>query len=164
MEALKELYLEAGYSNVQTYIQSGNVIFQHSGADAKDLERNISAAIRQKFGFDVPVIILNIEEQRQIVAANPFLHDELKDESKIYVTYLSGFPDKEKFDKIGVSGDFAEEYHLVGKAIFIFCPGGYGNTKLSTNFLESKLKLAATSRNWNTTLKLLRMAEALSGQ
>jgi uncharacterized protein (DUF1697 family) len=164
MEALKALYVDLGYVNVQTFIQSGNVIFQHDQAFGKDLEKTITATIRQKFGFDVPVIIKDIEEMKQIIAANPFLVDPGKDSSKIYVTFLSDVPERAKFDKIGEGQNFAEDYRLNDKTIFVYCPNGYGNTKLSTNFLESKLKVAATSRNWKTTLELLRLAEESSVQ
>ena len=162
MDALKALYTELGFSHIETYIQSGNVVFRHKSNDLKELEKIIENSIRQKFGFEVPVIIKEMEELRQVIASNPFLEDETKEISKIYVTFLSSVPDMERFNKIGAGQNFEEEYKLFGDAIYIYCPNGYGNTKLSTNFLESKLKLPATSRNWKTPLELLKIAEEIS--
>jgi uncharacterized protein (DUF1697 family) len=164
MDALRVMYEELGFVNVQTYIQSGNVLFQDEKKDLKVLEETISDAIKLKFGFDVPVIIKDIEEFKSIIECNPFLDDSSKDISKIYVTFLSAVPDMEKYHQIGQGQEYEEEFHLVNKAIFIYCPNGYGNTKLSTNFIENKLKVTATSRNWKTTLELLRMAEKLCSQ
>lgn len=164
MEALKALYEELGFMHIQTYIQSGNVIFQHQSGNLRELEIRITDGIRQKFGFDVPVIILEIEELKQIIASNPFLNDLTKDISKIYITYLSVVPDKERYENIGTAQQYEEDFQLIGKTIFIYCTNGYGNTKLSNNFLESKLKVTATSRNWKTTLELLRIAETISGR
>jgi uncharacterized protein (DUF1697 family) len=164
MDALNALYVEIGFKNIQTYIQSGNVIFQHQNENISELEKSISEGIRQKFGFEVPVIIKALEDLRQIIETNPFLNDKTKDIAKIYLTFLSSVPDREKFNKIGEGQNFEEEYRLIDSTIFIYCPNGYGNTKLSTNFLESKLKLTATSRNWKTTLQLLKIAEEISNR
>jgi uncharacterized protein (DUF1697 family) len=164
MEALRALYEELGFVHAQTYIQSGNVLFQYENKDLKVLEETISKAIKLKFGFDVPVIIKDIAEFKLIIEGNPFMDDSSKDISKIYVTFLSAVPDMGKYHQISQDQEYEEEFHLVDKAIFIYCPNGYGNTKLSTNFIENKLKVTATSRNWKTTLELLRMAEKLYGQ
>ena len=164
MEALKALYEELGFMHIQTYIQSGNVVFQHQSANLRELEKRIEDGIRQKYEFDVPVIILEIEELKQVIASNPFLNDTTKDISKIYVTYLSVVPDMERYDKIITGQQYEEEFQLIGKTIFIYCPNGYGNTKLSNNFLESKLKVTTTTRNWKTTLELLRIAETITGR
>jgi uncharacterized protein (DUF1697 family) len=164
MDALKVLYAELGFTHVQTYIQSGNVVFMHTSADLAELEKIIVDGIRQKFGCEVPVIVKEMEELKQIVASNPFLNDNKKDISKIYLTFLYSVPDMERFSKIGEGQNFEEEYKLTGNTIYIYCPNGYGNTKLSTNFLESKLKLSATSRNWKTILELLKIAEEISAR
>ena len=164
MDALKALYAELGFTHIQTYIQSGNVIFKHRNTDLQEFKKLIADGIREKFGFEVPVIVKEMDELKQIIASNPFLKDSKKDISKIYLTFLSTVPDSERFCKIGEGQNFEEEYKLTGNSIYIYCPNGYGNTKLSTNFLEGKLKLSATSRNWKTTLELMRIAEEISAK
>ena len=162
MDDLKALYAAMGFQNIVTYIQSGNVIFKLHAGNVPELEKKIADGIREKFGFDVPVIIKEMEELRHIIEANPFLIEPARETSKIYLTFLSTVPERKLYEKIGEGQNYEEEYQLVGKTIFIYCPNGYGNTKLSTNFLESKLKLTATSRNWRTTLELLQIAERIS--
>ncbi len=164
MDALKALYAELGFTHIQTYIQSGNVVFRHNPVDLSELEKFIAEGIREKFGFEVPVIVREMEDLKNIIAANPFLGDSKKDISKIYLTFLSAKPDMERFKKMEEGQNFEEEYKLTGNTIYIYCSNGYGNTKLSTNFMESKLKLSATSRNWNTTLELLKIAEEISSR
>jgi uncharacterized protein (DUF1697 family) len=161
MEALRAMYLEMGFGGVQSYIQSGNVIFRCNAAPPAELASRLTNKIKERFGFDVPVIVLETGELREIIASNPFLADSSKDLAKIYLTFLSALPDPARYDAIGEGLQLEESWHLTGKTIYIYCPGGYGTTKLSTNFLESKLKVTATSRNWNTTLRLLQLAEKL---
>jgi len=159
MEALRAMYAKLGYTAIQTYIQSGNVIFRCEKASPHEIGMEISEAIESNFGFDVPVIVLDRDELSQIISDNPYVKEESKDSSKVHVTFLSDFPDKEKF-KLIPEGDYqGDQLYLVDRAIYVYCPNGYGNTKLNTNFFESKLKVKATCRNWKTTLELLRIAE-----
>jgi uncharacterized protein (DUF1697 family) len=77
------------------------------------------------------------------------------------VTFLDAIPEKERLEAIA-KGDYkADEYALVGKTIYVYCPDGYGNTKLTNTFFENKLKVAATTRNWKTTNELIAMAEKI---
>jgi len=162
MEALRAMYAEMGFVGVQSYIQSGNVIFQSNATTTTELESRITGKIRERFGFEVPVIVLEPGELREIIASSPFHGDPSKDLSKIYLTFLSTIPESARYDTIGERLQLEERCHLIGKTIFHYCPAGYGTTKLSTNFLESRLKVTATSRNWKTTLNLLQMAEQIS--
>ncbi len=159
MDALRSLYAKLGYSNVQSYIQSGNVIFQREKASHPIIENEISGSISKEFGFDVSVIIIECEELKQLISDNPLLKDETKDSSKIHVTFLSGIPEKGKFDAIKGGNYQNDEFHLVNKAVYLYCPNGYGKTKLTTGFLENKLKVMATCRNWKTTVELLKMGK-----
>lgn len=164
MEALRGMYAKLGYADIQTYIQSGNVIFRSSSASVQEIEREISKEIESCFGFDVPVIVLDSDELRQVISDNPFVKDDTIDISKVHVTFLSAIPETEKYELIR-EGDYqGDKFCLVNRSIYVYCPNGYGNTKLNTNFIESRLKVAATSRNWKTTLELLRMAEMISSE
>ena len=78
MDVLKQLYVELGYTNVQTYIQSGNVIFLTQDTDTADLEKRISKQILKVTGFEVPVLVLKLDELKQIVENNPFTLDSTK--------------------------------------------------------------------------------------
>jgi uncharacterized protein (DUF1697 family) len=161
MEALRKALSELGLKNINTYIQSGNIVFQTGKTDFQKLEEKISAKIKEAFTYDVPVIVTDKKELKQLLENNPFLnHGRKEDESKLHVTFFSDVPDKSAADKVA-EGDYGRGDELVfsGRAVYLFCPVDYGHTKLSNSFLEKKIKLTATTRNWKTVNELYRMAE-----
>jgi uncharacterized protein (DUF1697 family) len=162
MEALREAYKELGFVDVLSYIQSGNVIFRSGAANTTELKTMIEAIIAEKFGFEVPVIVLTNNELKQILANNPFSNESEKETTHQYITFLSDFPDKANYDQIRETKYNKDEFRLVDKAIYVYCPGGYGTTKLNNSFFENKLKISATSRNWKTSIELLNLAEKVS--
>jgi len=161
MDALRKMYSDLGFKNVQTYIQSGNVVFQDKIIDSKKLEKKIAKKILEQFSFEVPIIVIELGELKTIVKNNPFGNDTSKDISYMHVTFLSAIPDKPNVDKIKEGKYGADEFILISNAIYLYCPNGYGISKLNNNFIESKLKVMATTRNWRTTNELLNMAESL---
>jgi uncharacterized protein (DUF1697 family) len=160
MDALKKMYKNLNFEKIQTYIQSGNVIFMSKQKDHKDLEKSISSQIKTDFGFEVPVIVFNVETLEAIVENNPFAKENLKDISFLHVTFFADSPIN--FDKKSLleKKQENEEVEFTSKAIYLYCPNGYGKTKLNNNFLETKLKTTATTRNWKTTNELLRLAKS----
>src|SRR5579864_3521165 len=89
MEELKKLYESLGFERVRTYIQSGNVVFEHPGADVSDLTGRIERAIEGRFGIEVPVILRTRDELRTVIGNLPFTG---KDDAKVHVTFLSANP------------------------------------------------------------------------
>jgi uncharacterized protein (DUF1697 family) len=162
MDDLRQLYADLGFINVRTYIQSGNVIFQSSVTMPKELEMKIETQILNKYSFKIPVIVKAINELNGIVNNNPFLADKSKDESFLHVTFLSTEPDRLSVGKILEVHFPDEEFVISGSSIYLYCPKGYGKTKLSNKYFENKLKVIATTRNWKTTKMLLKMAEELN--
>lgn len=158
MDALKSMYENLGFSNVASYVQSGNLVFTEKNTDPNILEQKISDQIKKDFGFDVPVIILTADKLKQIIDNNPFLNDSDKDESFLHITFLSSVPNNNnEFETIEDKAQNGEEIVLSGDVVYLYCPNGYGNTKLSNNFLETKLKVKATTRNWKTTNELYKI-------
>ncbi len=157
MDDLKKLYESLGFKKVQTYIQSGNVVFQSTEADGSAVIQKIEKKITKVYGFEVSVLIRTPEELQQVIARNPFTKQESE---KSYVTFLSGVPVQVPMDEINKAKNSSEKYKIVGKEVYFYCPTGYGKTKLSNNFFEKKLKLSATTRNRNTVNKLLEIAES----
>jgi uncharacterized protein (DUF1697 family) len=159
MDALKEMYKDLHFTNIQTYIQSGNVIFQNIESKQKGLGQIISNELMRKFGFGIPVIVLDTFELKEIIEKNPFASDKTKDISHLHITFLSSKPeliDNGLFYQKKAPG---EEFAITEKAVYLYCPKGYGQTKLTNAFFENKLKVGATTRNWKTTLELHRIAE-----
>lgn len=161
MDVLRHLYADLGFTNVQTYIQSGNVVFQNKETRLQDLEKKIAKKIFEQFGFEVPVLVKEIDELKKIIKNNPFIGDKTKDTSYLHLTFISAQPEKTNFDKIKEVQYQPEEFELLDKTIYLYCPNGYGNSKLTNSFFESKLKVVATTRNWKTTNELLNIAKKL---
>ena len=159
MDALRLLYAELGYSAIQSYIQSGNIIFNSGLSDIPKLENNIREKIFETFGLNVSVLVMTAGELNTALQNNPFIKDKMKNPAFIHLTFLSRLPDKELVEKIPAGFYLPDEFFISGKIIYLYCPAGYGNTKLSNNFFENKLKLTATTRNLNTSNVLLNLAE-----
>jgi uncharacterized protein (DUF1697 family) len=157
MDALKKMYESVGFTNVRTYIQSGNVVFESK--TQKNLATLIEQKIKETFGFDVPVIIRTQKEMQEIVEQNPFLKDKNIERDRLYVTFLAEIPLTENITKIAAYDYSPDVFIIKEKEVYLYCPKpkGYGDTKLSNNFFENKLKVKATTRNWRTTNELLRI-------
>jgi uncharacterized protein (DUF1697 family) len=160
MEALRGLMETLGCKNCITYIQSGNVVFQAKKINTESLATTIAKAIKTTFTFDVPVLIKTLTEMETIFANNPFLLNNQKDINFLHVTFLSTMPTEEARKKI--IGDFAEDVFIfIDASIYLYCPNGYGNTKLTNTFFENKFKCTATTRNWKTITQLVTIAKEL---
>ena len=159
MDALRKLYENLGFINVITYLQSGNVIFTNKDQDPDKLGQIIRREIQKNFGFEVPVIVLTVDNLKQIIDHNPFIKDSNRDQSSLYVTFLSSKPDQFDTKVIEDKKQDKEEIIFSDNAVYLYCPDGYGRTKLSNNFLEAKLKVDATTRNWKTTNELYKIVQ-----
>ena len=158
MDALKKMCAELGFSTIQTYIQSGNIVFQAKETDTQKLSELIESAIDKIFGFDVPTITLTKDELEKIIQLNPFVNDKTKDASFFHITFLSENPAKEKVELLKQADLKNDEYAIGDKAIYLYCPDSYSNSKLTNSFFENKLKVIATTRNWKTGNELLNRA------
>lgn len=157
MQDLKVHLTEIGLNNVKSYIQSGNLIIQ-SEKTAEILTALIEDKIEKEYGFNVPVTILTQKELEDVIENNPFTNKNTK---FLNVSFLFEQPEEEHIKALK-SYDFdPDEFRINGKQIYIYCPTGNGKTKLNNNFFEKKLKLKATSRNWNTLNELKRLISSI---
>lgn len=160
MEDLRSLLSEMKLKDAKTYIQSGNIVFKSDGKLSNEkLAAKIEAGIKKKFGFDVPVIVRSEAELKKAIAANPFIKNKKTNPERMHITFLSSAPDKALLKTLETFSSPPDEFHIDGKEIFLHCPVSYGETKLSNNFFEKKLKVTATTRNWKTVNTLLEMCE-----
>jgi uncharacterized protein (DUF1697 family) len=155
MDALKALYESIGFKNITTYIQSGNVVFESK--PLKNMDQIIKQKIAEKFGFEVPVIILTKEDIQSVIENNPFLKEKNIELDKLHITYLAETPTTENLSKINEYNYAPDVFIVKNKAVYLHCPKGYGNTKLNNTFFENKLKVTATTRNWKTSNELLKI-------
>lgn len=151
MKDLQLLLQKLGYTDIQTYIQSGNVVLQTEELK-EEVVSNIEEAITKTFGYEVPILIRTVAEWEKAIANNPYKDVEEKQQ---YFTFLSTIP-SEKTIEVDAKND---EFTILEDVVYINAVGGYGKTKLTNNFIENKLKVIATTRNLKTTLKLLEMAK-----
>jgi uncharacterized protein (DUF1697 family) len=161
MTDLKKLYEDLKFKNVTTYIQSGNVIFKTNNQFDEALAKKIEDAINVKYNFHVPVIIRTVEEMKNTIAINPLKKESNINEEKLHVTFLERVPDKTKVESVEDLDYSPDKFIIIGEEVFLYCPNGYGNTKLNNNFFENKLKVSATTRNWRTVNKLAEIADDL---
>ena len=158
MADLRKKLEKSQFKNVSTYIQSGNVFFQYKKENTEILAQKIKTLIKSDFDLDVSVIVLTSEKLERIINANPYVKDSGKETKYMHVTFLQTTPENYDEEPIRDKISGKEEIVFTSEAIYLYCPNGYGNSKLSNNLFENKLKVKATTRNWKTTNKLLELA------
>jgi uncharacterized protein (DUF1697 family) len=158
MEDLRKLCADLDLANVETYLQSGNAVFDSPAAGIATLPAALETQIRKAFGFDVTVFILEPADLQRILKENPFLEQPGADLESLYVTFLQYPPAPRQWAALD-GMDAAPDSFRPGEAeVFVSCPGGYGKTKLSNAFFEKKLNMPATTRNWKTVTALAQLA------
>lgn len=158
MAALKQLFIDLGFSEIVTYIQSGNVVFHSKEINTSTIEKAIINAIEKEFGYAIKVLVLKKLEIDAALKFNPFNPETDYDFKKIGVTFLEKNPTEEGISKVRDLAAAEEQVMFKEKMVYLYCPNGFGRTKLSNNNIETKLKVSATSRNWNTITKLVKLS------
>lgn len=158
MTALRELFESLGFNDCKTYIQSGNVVFQSAKRSTSEISQQLEEQIAKSFGFRPAVTTRTSVEVAAVIQANPFLKKKGIDLPRLHVTFLSKAPDPAGLKKLELLPAAPDEFRASGREIYLYCPNGYGNTKLNNNNLERLLATSATTRNWNTVNKLHEMA------
>jgi uncharacterized protein (DUF1697 family) len=150
---LRALYDGLGLDGVETYRQSGNVVFSSSSRSAARLAATIEAGLRERFGYDdVDVLVRGPDELDRLVGANPFLAAGA-DPATLHVTFLKVTPSKGPLAD-AVPGGGADGFALATRAVYVHCPAGYGRTKLHNGYFERLTGVRATTRNWATVTAL----------
>ena len=157
MDALKELYASLGFKDIITYIQSGNIVFTSDDADLSQLPGLIEDSFAQRFGFHAKVMVRTSAELEDIVDNNPFQNQPTKESKWVVVMFLATRPDSKAQENLHKTYVGPEELYIIGQEVYIYYPTGIGRSKLSNTFLEKKLKIAGTARNWNTILQLQKL-------
>ena len=152
MADLRGLLEQIDLQEVQTYIQSGNIVFQ-SSLEAAALRQKMAGVIADYYGFDVPVQVISANQWREWANENPFLPGHEEDLRFLHLTIL----EKDPGQLPPLSFDTKDQFEQRGRLIYLFCPGGYGRSKLTNTFWERKAGCAATTRNWKTVRKLAEM-------
>jgi uncharacterized protein (DUF1697 family) len=157
MPALREALEEAGYEDVSTYVQSGNVVLS-SGKSAKRVQSDVADLLADSFDLDVAVLVRTRAELAKIVERNPL--GKVATNPKHYqVTFLEAAPSAEVLRKLEAAAAGKEQVVHIGRELYAWHPGGQGRSKLAALMAGKGLGVTGTARNWTTVTKLLGMAE-----
>ena len=159
MAVLRDLCTKLGFSDVTTYIQSGNIVFKSNQKPAS-IQKSIRDAIAMKFKFDVEIFVYTVGELKKIVVHCPYDESKLSDKERIHCTLLSGLPDKQGIEKLKSIVD-ADEFTIAGTTMYLLTRNGYGKTRFNNAFVEKTLNVRATTRNFDTMKKLIEIGEDL---
>lgn len=154
MADLRALLGRLGYTDVRTHLQSGNALFDSAHGDSAKLAAEISEAIGSELGFSVPCVVRSRQDLARVVADNP-LADVATDPAKFVVIFLSRPP--VTLADLDPAGYPPERFAVGEQEVYVWCPDGVRNIKLSHSFFEKREKdgMVATARNWNTVTALL---------
>ncbi|MFD5752962.1 DUF1697 domain-containing protein [Streptomyces sp. NPDC127033] len=162
MAELRALLTGLGHGRVRTYLQSGNAVFT-SDSDDEDPESALAAAleraIEERFGFTVDCLVRNAAYLRAVADACPFPAGTLEGR-QLHLTCFSGPVVPERFASLDPAGYLPEEFRLGDRALYLYAPDGLGRSKLAEALARPALSkgLTATSRNWNTVVKLVELS------
>ena len=151
MAALRELLNDLNFQNIQTYIQSGNIILE-SDKSKSEICKKIKNGIFTKFGYDVPVIARTISEWKNAIEKYPYSTENQKIVAFVFLDQKSAITEIE-IKNIG-----EDQFKIEKDVVYIYCPSTFAKTKISNNLFERELNVTATTRNLRTTLKLLELA------
>lgn len=151
MQDLRAMLSNLGYEHVQTYIQSGNVILD-SEKEPATVAQEIKETIKSVFKYDVPVIVKTIEGVKRIIERNPY---PLYNDKAIAVIFFNRATTKKD---IQINKAEEDQFTILEDVAYIYCPNGFGRSKLTITVFEKQLGVVATSRNWKTTNKLVELA------
>ena len=161
MEQLRESCTTLGLRSVKTYVQSGNIVFLAVRRSSANLSKSISEAILRDCGFRIPVLVIAANEMEQVIKRNPFLQETGVDPTKLHVTFLPEAASKDALKGLDRFPTKPDRFYVGRQEIYLYCPDGYGKTKLSNAAFEKALSMETTTRNWKTVGALFEMASEL---
>ncbi len=157
MKDLVAIFEDAGGRDVVTYIQSGNVVFRATDAQAARVPARVAKVIASRFGYETPVVLRSASEVAAVAAKNPFLRAGAPPEA-LHVMFLADAPPAAAVASLDPSRSPPDAFEVRGREIFLHCPNGVGRTKLTNAWFDAKLRTVSTARNWKTVLELVRLS------
>ncbi|SMG30602.1 DUF1697 domain-containing protein [Arenibacter troitsensis] len=164
MSQLRAMLEALGFSEVSTYIQSGNIVLKSALPMSTEVAQIIKEGIYKTFGFDVHVLAKTMPELEEIIQRSPFRTLDESESKKWYYVLLQETPKTELINSLQQEKFPNEQFTIATNCVYLSCDQGYGKTKCDTNFFENKLKVSATTRNHRTMMKLLEMGKQISKQ
>ncbi len=160
MAELRDSFSALGFAEVETYLQSGNVVFSAGKSDKEKLAEAMQSRIHKDFGHQVSVLVISAAELDSIASSNPLWPKNGGDEKLFHATFLFQPVSPAAFHSFKLPAAEGERAVLLGRVVLLHCPHGYGKTKLNNGYFERALKVQATTRNWRTILALQALCAA----
>ena len=159
MAELQEL-LSSEFEGVHTYIQSGNIVFL-SDKVRSEIALKVSQLIKEHIGPDLPTVVVTREEVQEMLDMNPFIGEKY-DIARVFFTLTNNDLANDLVEKLQKETFDGEELAIVGDKIYLYLPKDVSRSKLNNNYVEKRLKIVATTRNFNTLSKLITMVDELT--
>jgi len=156
MKDLIGVLRKSGCTNVQTYIQSGNVVLQSRQTNASTLARQIGDAVFDSHGFQPKVMVLSVGKFQEAVDSNPFPKAEAEPKS-LHLFFLSQVPEHPNLEAMNDARSPSESFVIMGKVLYLHAPEGVARSRLAST-AERFVGVDATARNWRTVSKILALA------
>jgi uncharacterized protein (DUF1697 family) len=157
MNDLRESFAALGYADIETYIQTGNVLFDAKSKSEAAVASSIQERLAEEFGNSPAVILRTVPELLRVGRASPYAKKGA-DPARHHVTFLAERPDPKVVASLVLPASGRDELVVDGQEVYVHTPDGYGNTKLTGALLERRLGVLSTTRNWNTVTKLCALA------
>lgn len=163
MPALRATLEAHGCTNVRTHLQSGNVVFEALERSEGAVVAKVAAALADAHGIDCPVVVRTPKQWARVITASPFASRigagvAGVGKKAVHVTFLDAPPPAGALADVDPAWHAPDEVAVMGREVHLWCPGGYGRTKLTPAYLERRTGRVATDRNWNTVLALAELA------
>ena len=158
MARLRALFESFGYTDVTSYIQSGNIVFDSPSRKSAALASEVQGALTEALGQPIDVVTRSGRELKSVIESNPVL-GRVPDPTKLHVAFLNHPPDRARLDTLDAARFVPDEFTLGAREVYLHCPDGLGRSKLAPAIGTKLAPLPATVRNWNTVTKLAELAE-----
>ena len=154
MDYLRQLFESVGFSNVETFIASGNVIFDAKAVNAKALEKKIETCLHEALGYEVAAFIRTDAELAEIASYRPFPQPKLDTAMALNIGFLAEPLDDSAKQKLMSLQTDIDDFHFHGQEIYWLCKKKQSDSKISNVVIEKKLGVKTTLRGMNTVKKI----------
>jgi uncharacterized protein (DUF1697 family) len=160
MAALRAMLTDIGFTDVQTLLQSGNVVFTDGGKSEAEFESLLEIETEKQLGLTIHYMVRSAEQWLRVVESNPFPTEAERDPGHLLVMFLKHEPKPDDIEALRSAIKGPEVVEAIGKQLYVVYPDGMGPSKFTGAIIERKLGCPGTGRNWNTVLKLAALAKA----
>lgn len=154
MQQLKTVFAKAGFLDVKTYIQSGNIVFESKEANISRVKEQVSNLLKEHFNYELPIILIPFSYYKNILDLLPQTYLTIETPRKIYISFLTESPKKDQIETLYTYNNDNENFEVKEAIVFIWCVKDGTKLNFSNAFIERILKVSATTRNLNTVKKL----------